>query len=364
MSSAASSPPQQSFTHVVKGYWNDFRREARYSFESVIAELPSGAADAPLVRRLWYFARAMFYRLTPARRAVLLIALAFLVSCFFISGEAPDSGTAPRAVFAALCLLMLLGLELADRVALKRDLELARRIQSWLLPQTPPQIPGLEIAFASRPANTVAGDYYDVLSPPAGLPATLFVLADVAGKGIPAGLLTACFRSCLNTLAESIQDPGLLAERLRKFCFADSNGGRHFTTAFLARYDPGARNLSYVSAGHNPALLRRASGELTQLPATGVPFGAFRDATYEMANISIEPGDLLLVYSDGIIEASNEAGDEFTFDRLCAFTGRPLGSADNYQKQLFRFLDDFTGKAPQHDDMTCLIVQFSATQPA
>ncbi len=358
MPSTAANSPLHHVTGTVREYWLDFRREARYSFDSVLAELPSGAADAPLPRRLWYFARAMFHRLTPARRAALLVALALLLTAL-VAADPRNPSVAPRAILSAVCLLVLLGLELADRVALKRDLELARRIQSWLLPQTPPKLPGLDIAFASRPANTVAGDYYDVLCPTGSDAGVLLVLADVAGKGIPAGLLTACFRSCLNTLAETTRDPGELADRLRRFCFADSNGGRHVTTAFLGRYDPGARSLSYVSAGHNPALLYRASGGFVELPATGVPFGAFRDSKYEMQTISIEPGDRLLVYSDGIIEAVNETGEEFGFDRLCAFSGRSFASADERRKELFRFLDDFTGKAAQYDDMTCLIVHFS-----
>lgn len=239
--------------------WRDFRRGAVFSFESSVSELSPGARERRGWRRAWEFARAMFFRLTPARRVVLLLALLLVLSSEPSLGvPANPSG---RLFLAAVCLLALLALEVADRVALKRDLEVARDIQNWLVPHSPPQLPGLDIAFATRPANTVAGDYYDVLSMPAASsgPAVLFVVADVAGKGIPAGLLMAGFRSCLHTLADATRELPDLIARLHSFCCTDSYNGRRFTTAFIAQYDAATGSLLYVNAGHNPPLLRRAS---------------------------------------------------------------------------------------------------------
>ena len=236
-------------------------------------------------------------------------------------------------------------MELADRVAFKRDLEVAREIQAWLVPHAPPKIARLDIAFCTRPANTVAGDYYDVLAlPGAGgpNPAVLFVIADVAGKGIPAGLLMACFRSCLHTLADTTRDLRVLVDRLHRFCCADSNLGRRFTSAFLARYDDATRSLCYVNAGHNPPLLRRASGSIEQLEATGLPFGMFHSAAYEVGQVAAGPGDLLVMYTDGVVEAVNEAGDEYGLDRLCAFVRAFRGSSADFQKHLFADIDAFT----------------------
>jgi sigma-B regulation protein RsbU (phosphoserine phosphatase) len=135
-----------------------------------------------------------------------------------------------------------------------------------------------------------------------------------AGKGIPAGLVMACFRTCLHTLADTTQDVRRLADRLHQFCCDDSNGGRHFTSAFLAKYEHARRSICYVNAGHNPPLLHRASGSIVQIDATGMRFGMFRNATYDMGQVPVEPGDLLLIYTDGVVEAANEAEDEYGLD--------------------------------------------------
>jgi serine phosphatase RsbU (regulator of sigma subunit) len=346
--------------HSLGDLWGDFRREARSSFESSVAELSSGARERRGWRRVWAFARAMFFRLTPARRVVLLLALLLLLSSRTSFGGPPNDDPSGRLFLAALCLLALLALEVADRVALKRDLEVAREIQNWLLPHSPPHLAGLDIAFATRPANTVAGDYYDVLSLPASgaSPAVLFVVADVAGKGIPAGLLMACFRSCLHTLTDTARELPDLIARLHSFCCANSYGGRRFTTAFLAQYDAATGSILYVNAGHNPPLLRRASGPIVQLDAGGVPFGVFANATHEIGQLSVCPGDLLLIYTDGAVEAVSETGEEYGLDRLRTFVRDTVSSAAGFQQQLFASIDAFTGKASQQDDITCLVVQF------
>lgn len=341
--------------------WLDFRREARSSFESSVGELSPRARETRGWRRVWAFARAMFFRLTPARRVVFLLALVLLVSFRSSDGDPAGNSASGRLFLAALCFLVLLALEVADRVSLKRDLEVARDIQNWLVPHSPPHLPGLDIAFATRPANTVAGDYYDVLSLPASAagPAVLFVVADVAGKGIPAGLLMACFRSCLHTLADtSLELPDLIA-RLHSFCCADSYSGRRFTTAFLAQYHAATGSILYVNAGHNPPLLRRASGPIEPLQAGGVPFGLFANAAYELGQLSVCPGDLLLIYTDGVVEAVNETGDEYGLDRLRTFVRDTASSSAGFQQQLFASIDAFTDKGSQQDDITCLVVQFS-----
>lgn len=347
--------------HSLGTLWLDFRREARSSFESSSAALGPGASEARGWHRVWVFARAMFFRLTPARRVLLLVAIVLVLSFDAQQqgdeGKVQSRGGAP--ILGAACLLVLLGLEVADRVALKRDLEVARDIQKWLVPATPPTIPGLDIAFRTRPANTVAGDYYDVI-PMAGEEASvLLVVADVAGKGIPAGLLMACFRSCLRTLIAAGHDLAGLISRLNRFCCTDSYGGRHFTTAFLASWDAAASTLRYINAGHNPPLLRRAAGGIQPLETGGLPCGTFADAVYDTGRVEIAPGDLLVIYTDGVVEAENESGGEYGLDRLMEFVRTAISSAEGIQQQLFASIDAFTGKAPQHDDVTCMIVQFA-----
>jgi sigma-B regulation protein RsbU (phosphoserine phosphatase) len=303
----------------------------------------------------------MFFRLTPARRVLLLFALLMLFS--LIGSDPQAQGNARGGLLVATgCLLVLLALEVADRVAMKRDLEVARDIQNWLVPQRPPQLPGLDIAFATRPANTVAGDYYDVLTPPAGrggCSTALFVVADVAGKGIPAGLLMACLRSCLHTLAFTTRDVSDLMTRLNESCFADSYGGRHFTTVFLAEYTAATGCIAYINAGHNPPLLRRASGAIGQLETGGLPCGTFPNSKYEVGRRTVSPGDTLLIYTDGVVEAVNDRGDEYGLDRLRALAHDTAGSSAGLQQRLFASIEAFTGRAPQHDDITTMVIQFT-----
>ena len=348
--------------HSLSTLWQDFKREARSSFESSAPRLSPAGTDVRGWRRVWLFARAMFFRLTPARRVLLLFAVLMMFSFRTGSGEQAQSDAGGGPFAAAICLLVLLALEVADRVAMKRDLEVARDIQSWLVPQSPPAVEGLDIAFASRPANTVAGDYYDILPLPATAgagPSVLLVVADVAGKGIPAGLLMAGFRSSLHALAGTTRDLSELMTRLNRSSFADSYGGRHFTTVFLAEYDAGSHSIAYINAGHNPPLLRSASGTIAQLETGGLPCGAFPNPSYEIGRLSAGPGDLLLIYTDGVVEAVNDAGEEYGLARLYAFVRDGGGPSAGLQQRLFASIEAFTGRAPQHDDITAMVIQIT-----
>ena len=148
--------------------------------------------------------------------------------------------------YGGLLMFALLILEVADRVVMKRDLQIAKEIQTWLLPANPPQVPGLEIAFTTRPANTVAGDYYDVFARPGeGSEASTFLIAiaDVAGKSIPAAMLMATFQASLKTLSST---PGSLTElvsRMNRYACSNSQNGRRFTTAFHCRVRPGIASI-------------------------------------------------------------------------------------------------------------------------
>ena len=161
---------------------------------------------------------------------------------------------------------------------MKRDLEIAREIQQWLVPHSPPALPGVDIAFATRPANTVAGDYYDAFerpsAPAAASPARLLlVVADVAGKSVPAALLMATFQASLHTLAAVPGPLDELVRALNRYSCAHSLGGLRFTTAFFAELDAAHRSLTYVGAGHNAPVLRRADGRIERLTEGGPPLG-------------------------------------------------------------------------------------------
>ncbi|MGB8770530.1 MAG: PP2C family protein-serine/threonine phosphatase [Candidatus Korobacteraceae bacterium] len=351
--------------------WKQFRTDARSSYQLYSREVDS--TRTPGVGRAKHFFGvagqffwAIIEKLTPARRVILLLALVLL---FFPSGEATwQSSQGEIKVMAfdnhfwgGLLLLTLLILEVGDRVVMKRDLQIAKEIQAWLLPGAPPSVPGLEIAFATRPANTVAGDYYDVFPrPSSGSSGETFLIAvaDVAGKSIPAAMLMATFQASLKTISTL---PGSLVElvgRMNAYACSNSQNGRRFTTAFIAEYDPPSRNFTYVNAGHNSPMLRRQSGNIERLQIGGIPFGILENAPYQSDTVTLQSGDWLVIFTDGVVEAENERAEEYGELRLLTMLHANTAlSPSMLLNAIMLDLDRFVGNAPQHDDVTCILLK-------
>ena len=344
--------------------WQQFRSEAHASYQLYRKEMDRGAGveSDEGFRRGLRVARELFWtvlmKLSPARRILLLLALVFSFLGAFHFKFQRASFSADMRGWAILLLLLLLAFELADRVTMKRDLEIAREIQRWLVPESPPQIPGVEIAFSTRPANTVAGDYYDAFFRDAEQKRLLLVVADVAGKSVPAALLMATFQACLHACARECDGPLPLAERLNQFACTRSLDGRRFTTSFLAELDHEGRSLHYVNSGHNPPVLLRAAGSAERLEPGGLPFGIDPAAKYEPGIARIGPGDLLFVFTDGLVEALNPSdepyGDERMLEALDFLRGQ---SAAATIRGLTESVDRFSAGARQYDDITCLAVR-------
>lgn len=355
----------------VSQLWSQFESEARASYrlysKDVAAKTPEGLTNRG--RRLHVvkeFFWAVFEKLSPARRVLLLVALVLLViphagMQYTGEGNKVYAFEVDLHFWAALVLLLLLILEIADRVVMKRDLQIAREIQTWLLPGAPPQIPGLVIAYSTRPANTVAGDYYDVFPRPGKTNEenrVVLAVADVAGKSIPAAMLMATFQASLKTLSTAQVALPELASNMNRYACTNSQGGLRFTTAFLAEYDPITRRLEYINAGHNNPILRRASGLIERLDIGGLPFGIQPEVKYEHATVTLAPGDWLIIFTDGLVEAENSRQDEYGELRLLTAleSGRSVEPAD-LLKLLMLELDLFVGNTPQHDDVTCMLLK-------
>jgi sigma-B regulation protein RsbU (phosphoserine phosphatase) len=244
---------------------------------------------------------------------------------------------------------------------MKRDLEIAKDIQAWLLPGAPLQIPGYQIAYATRPANTVAGDYYDVILRPGPEPSEdriLFVVADVAGKSIPAAMLMATFQASLRTLSTSGVALKELVAGVNRYACSNSQGGVRFTTAFFAELDPATGDVAYVNAGHNVPILRRKSGAVERLEAGGIPVGIFADTLYQVGTTRLDNGDWLVIFTDGVVEAVNAKNEEYGEPELIRQVDRWSGSAPpELLRTLFAELDRHVGNTPQHDDITCLLLK-------
>jgi hypothetical protein len=351
--------------------WKQFRADARSSYQLYSREVdstrtPGIGKGKHFLNVAGQFFWAIILKLTPARRVLLLIAL---VLVFFPSGEATwqtSSGEVKIVAFdnhfwGGLLMLVLVILEVGDRVVMKRDLQIAKEIQAWLLPANPPQVPGLEIAFTTRPANTVAGDYYDVFSRPASSSpegAFLIAIADVAGKSVPAAMLMATFQASLKTLASIAGSLTELAGRMNAYACTNSQNGRRFTTTFLAEYDPASRNLIYVNAGHNAPILRRQAGAIERLQAGGIPLGIQENVAYESRTVTLQSGDWLVIFTDGVIEAENDRNEEYGEARLLTMLHANAAVTPTVLLNIIMLdLDRFVGNAPQHDDVTLMLLR-------
>jgi len=254
--------------------------------------------------------------------------------------------------------LLLLGLELADRVTMKRDLEIAREIQHWLVPESPPRVPGLDIAFTTRPANTVAGDYYDAFFRDPTEKRLLLAVADVAGKSVPAEILMATFQAGLHSCAYDRDGPLEVAERLNQLACARSLEGRRFTTAFLAELDLDSLSLRYVNAGHNAPVVRRASGSWERLERGGLPLGIDPEARYESGSTRLNKGDLLFIFTDGLVEAMDSSNAEYGDSRMIEALGTLRGEgAAGTIRSLIERVERFATGMRQYDDITCLALR-------
>ena len=354
--------------------WLQFKSEARASYSLYSGDIDWDSFESlPRWKRFLKIAGAFFWQmlmhLSPARRIVLLLSLLLV---FLGTTTRVEIGDAERitaqnhlGLYGALGLLLLLALELADRVILKRDLQIAREIQGWLVPSEAPEVPGLDIAFATRPANTVGGDFYDVvhsraLATEGESDAWLLVVADVAGKSVPAALLMATFQASLHSLRSAVSSLEELVRRMNEAACTRSVGGRRFTTAFFAEYSPESRMLRYINAGHNYPLLRRRGRSIEELILGGLPLGIDANALYETGRTELNAGDILVIYTDGVIEAVSEGEEEFGEDRFRTLIRDSAAvSAEALLASARAEINQFAGRARQHDDMTWMIARVS-----
>ena len=355
--------------------WGQFVSEARASYRLYSADVDWKEIDSQsrgpkrFVRTIWALFKALLMMLTPSRRVLLLVAIVLLVM--------PESIRLNRMPYFSFqihfrgwsiaILFVLLALELADRVTMKRDLVIAREIQEWLVPDHPPTVPGLDIAFATRPQNTVAGDYYDAFIRPVpvhdtGKKPLLLAVADVAGKSVPAALLMATFQASLQALSATSGSLDEIIVGLDRYCRAHSLDGRRFTTAFLAEIDIDTHEMWYVNAGHNEPILRRASGAVERLSIGGPPFGipifSQSEARYPSGRVQLQAGDTLFIFTDGVVEAVNDADEEYGEARLLrCIQATPFESANATLSRVMNEVNVFVGTARQFDDITSFVVR-------
>jgi sigma-B regulation protein RsbU (phosphoserine phosphatase) len=244
--------------------------------------------------------------------------------------------------------------EQAERI-MKRDLTQAAEIQRGILPETAPKVPGLQLAGFNAPCRTVGGDYYGFVSYPSGRVG--LALGDVSGKGMAAALMVMAFEARLRVLVEDTENPATLVMRLNKITCANCPSNR-FITFFFSVLDPATGNLAFANAGHNPPILVRTSGEVEMLDGGGPVLGVLAIAPYSEQQARLGPGDLLVVYSDGVTEAANIAEEEYGEERLIeVLKRRRTDSSDTIVNAVMESLNQFTSGAPQADDITLVVAK-------
>jgi sigma-B regulation protein RsbU (phosphoserine phosphatase) len=313
-------------------------------------------------RSLWRFFLAVAFRLSPWRRvlfsaAALALAFGWVAFLLHVLGVGPFS-MAPLLevrtylLLAATVLFFLLALELRDKLSLKGDLEVARQIQFGLLPFEPYQKDGISICTAMRPANTVGGDYFDIIA--LGEKRLAIAVGDVAGKGMPAALLMALLQGSLRTLLSAGLRGGELVAKLNAHLCSNIPSNR-LITLFYGELDAATGRLDYVNAGHNPPFLFPAGEPPARLSANAMALAITEETSFASMTVDLEPGDRLVLYTDGVTEAEDLRDREYGEARLEAWlqanreeTGRRL--IDGVIAEVL----EHCGAARPRDDMTLM----------
>ncbi len=258
-------------------------------------------------------------------------------------------------ILAFLSIHLLVLMEVADRLSLKSDLEIARDIQIAMLPRGAQQAGDTRVFGFTRPANTVGGDFYDILPTADGR--LMVAVGDVAGKGSPAALLMALLLAMLRTLVDEGLESARLIARLNVQICRHSPGSR-FITFFYGLYDPKTGALEYVNAGHLPPMLRRASGAIERLEGGGMALGMFDHATYVAGHVTIENGEALVLYTDGITEAENRFGRAFEDSGLEAILATRATDADpeSLTRAIITSVEAHAGDIRLADDLTVAVL--------
>jgi len=242
----------------------------------------------------------------------------------------------------------------AEQENVRHELEIARKVQEGLFPQVLPPIKSLDYFGVCEAANEVGGDYYDFLLLPNQ--ALGVAVGDVSGKGISSALLMANLQAMLRSNALLYPDLNHLVGDINNLLYRSNNTGK-YATFFYGIYESQTRRFFYVNAGHNPPLLLR-KGAIKHLDSSGTVIGLFKDREYKQIQVQLERGDLLVLFTDGLIEARNLKEEEYGEERVSGWMAQTSGlSAKEFISSLLTNVKTFVGTAPQHDDLTVVAMK-------
>jgi phosphoserine phosphatase RsbU/P len=298
--------------------------------------------------------KGLYFRLTPARRILFLLALIFMWNGTTDIAREHFRIQIDVGFIGVALLLFILMLELMDKLVAKDELEAGRTVQLALMPDHPPVLPGWDIWLYTRSANDVGGDLVDYL--PLDAQRLGVMLGDVAGKGLPAALLMAKLQATLRALVTATGSLGELGAETNRILNRDGLPNR-FATLVYAEIAPNSGRVRLLNAGHMPPLVLKSSG-IQDIAGTSIALGMMPGSTFNEQQADLEIDDALVVYSDGITEAMNAADDFYGDDRLRAAlaTARSKSAADAGAAVLAS-VDTFVGTAAVHDDMSLIILK-------
>jgi sigma-B regulation protein RsbU (phosphoserine phosphatase) len=349
--------------------WNDLHRHGlKRSIERSFVELQDFYLDDQARQRLagmrklrraiylvaWLL-KSLFFKLTPARRVLFIFGVVLM--WFGTNYESHGRTTQISIHFPVLgivTLLLILMLELKDKLLARDELEAGRSVQRALMPNANPTIPGWDVWLFTRSANDVGGDLVDSI--PVDGQRVGIVLGDVAGKGLPAALLMAKLQSTLRALAVDDISLVTLGERTNRILCRDGLPNR-FATMVYVDVGAGSGSVRLLNCGHLPPLVLRGS-TLEELPLGAMALGMLPEATFSEQVVELSQGDVLVVFSDGLTEAMNSQEEFFGDDRLRArLPALAKMAAQDIGTQVVAAVDDFVGDAAPHDDLSLIVLR-------
>ena len=303
----------------------------------------------------WWVVKNSFFRLTPVRRLLVVVGIVFVAGSIHVNSG--GGGVSVNFNFIGLfCVLLVLILELKDKLLAHGELESGRAVQQAMTPEKAPLIPGWNVWLFTRSANEVGGDLVDFLrlnGDRSGI-----AIGDVAGKGLGAALFMVKIQATLRALAPDHGSLPGLASKLNAILLRDGMPTR-FASLIFIRIDATPGTLRYVNAGHMPPFVVTQHG-VTEMPKGNVALGLSADAVYTDQEVPLEPGQSFVVYSDGLTEARNETGEFYGLDRLKVLCAQLNGvSAQAMGERVVAEVARFEGDARRNDDLSLVILQKS-----
>jgi sigma-B regulation protein RsbU (phosphoserine phosphatase) len=302
---------------------------------------------------------------TRSELAVPIVSESGVIGCLNVESDREEAFSARHAellaFFASAAALSiekaLLHRQVLDKQRIEDQLRVAREVQAGLLPAAPPGVSGWSLAGRNLPTWAIGGDYFDYV--PLADGRLGLVIADVSGKGIPAALIMATFRAGLRHELRRQADPRSVATELNR-ALLESRDAARFVTAVCAVLDPSSGDFDYVNCGHNPPLVLRRGGETETLPTGGPALGLFPDVPFGAGRAQLQPGDRLVLYTDGVVEITDPSDAEFGVSRLEArMRSVPAGAPERAIESVVGAARQFSGREPFDDDFTLVVVDRS-----